>query len=200
MIDKIGKALDPYRWIAAGVAFAALLSAVYWVYDWAWDRGYTKHKVETDAAAQAQRETNQLFARTNDVVAAKQGKALDRGRSVTSRKAEDELQKTLAALRANEPKCLPNADSSSGVPGVSDAGRSADACAAVAGVAVRNYQVATNNADQVTAIQAHVERSRKGYNEATKQKDERPVSDAEARWTAREKEFDQRAKALEGKK
>ena len=200
MIDKIVKALDPYRWIVAGVMLAASAGALYWAYDWAYDRGYDAHKRITEAAADAQRETNRLFARTNDSASTKQAQALDKGRTVTARKAQDELQKTMDALRAALPKCVPDGSSGSGMPGVPAPGGIPDACAAAAATAVENYRIATENGNQVTALQAHIERSRKGYNDATKQKDERPVSDAEARWSVLEKQFNERAKAFEGKK
>jgi hypothetical protein len=186
-------------WIYAAAA-ALAVGALYATYDWAYDRGYDAHKRATEAAADAQRETNRLFARGNDSAATKQAQALDKGRAVTARKAQDELQKTMDALRATLPKCVPDGGSGSGVPSVPATGGIPDACAAAAATAVENYRIATENGDQVTALQAHIERSRRGYNEATKQKDERPVSDAEARWAKREKEFNERAKALEGKK
>lgn len=186
-------------WVYAAAAVAAL-GALYAAYDWAYDRGYDAHKRATEAAAEAQRETSRLFARSNDAASSKQGQALEKGRAVTAQKAKDELQKTMDALRAALPKCVPDGGPGSGVPGVPASGGIPDACAAAAATAVENYRIATENANQVTALQAHIERSRKGYNEATKQKDERPVSDAESRWSALEKQFNERAKAFEAKK
>ncbi len=200
LIGTATKALDPYRWIAAGVGALALAAAVYWAYDWAYDRGYAAREREQQQAEADQRTKNAAFDVERIREGGAQARKYDNLIDQNNRKAADEkarLRARPAVAAAAGGLCPPNA---AGMPGVPAAGPGADACAGVSEALIDANRIATNNADQVTALQAHIESSRRGYNTTTSQPDTRPASDAEARWAARLKALEDRANTLSTKR
>lgn len=198
-LSTITTALDPYRWWAAGIGVVVLAGGVYWAYDWAYDRGYdAREKVQQEAEAK-QKAINANFDADRIRDGSTQARRFDNLIDANNRKAASEKARlrTLPPVAAGNGMCNPTG--TAGVPGLPNAGGNANACAGVSADLVEANRVGTNNADQVTALQAHIEASRAAYNKVTGQTDSRPVSDAESRWAARLKQAEDIAKRAEAR-
>ena len=198
----VAKGFVGAHWIILA-QIAAVIAVVTAAYFWAYNRGYNAHKAEVEAAIEKQREINRSFDGERKNAAATTARKVDQLNASTAKKVANEKARPLPAADTN---CVRD-NASSGMPGVPDAGASANACAAATDLARRyrdiaaeNAGTAEQNADQVTALQSHIESSRREYNKTVGNKDDRPVSDAEKRFEARLKAIEARAERMEKSK
>jgi hypothetical protein len=201
MITKVLEWFSPTRWAILGGVALAVIAAQTGFYFWAKGNGYDAREAELQSAVAEQRAKNAKFDIERAVSGANTARKVDQLNSATTRKVANEKAKPLPT--AASAQCVSD-NAGGGVSGVPATGSSADACAAATDLAKQyrnqsadNAGIAEQNADQVTALQNHIESSRREYNKTTGNKDDRPVSDAEKRFEARTKNFEKRAERLE---
>jgi len=187
--------MNPTRWLIAAGILATLAVSVWGYGAYQHHLGYVEREDEYKSAEAAQRVRNATFDAERVRDGSAQARRYDNLIDANNRKAAREKARLASNPAPAGGMCAPG--STAGVPGVPNAGGNADACARVSAGLVEANRIATNSADQVTALQAHIEASRAAYNKVTNQTDTRPVSDAEARWAARLKQAEDIAKRAE---